>query len=446
MIKRIMASSLLVAGALLASGCGKDKGDDKGESTPTIKEGQNVGPSPRAHQAIDGWWEHAACARQGRAAEQAQWGRSVNEATGARTRGLSRFGESPFVGRSGGWPCATPQLSEGAMMLRRAAFTLIELLVVFAIVAVLLSLLLPAIQKVREAAARIACANNLHQLGAAAHNFHAVHGTLPPGSLGDAPGFQAWSPSFNNYDPNNFWNYQYYSVFALLLPYIEQDNLYRQLAVKLTPTAQGTPWFSTSGPDSPWGASFYRIKSLECPSDTAFQAQVIFVVNVPVAQTVNGANTFGSMVAYSFPPGNAPYNFGVTNYLGVSGGIGQIGNAWDQWKGVFNSQVEVPLTSITDGAASTLMFGENSNLAGINAGSGSNGWAWIGAGYMGTNWSFTDFPPNWFTFSSNHDGVVNFCFADGSVHPLSKSADNRTVRSAAGYADGEVYDSSKIGF
>jgi prepilin-type N-terminal cleavage/methylation domain-containing protein len=90
---------------------------------------------------------------------------------------------------------------------RRPAFTLTELLVVIAIMAVLIGLLLPAVQRVREAAARAACANNLKQIGLACHNYESAKGSLPPSRRGVAEG------------PSWAW---------LLLPYLEQENLYKQ--------------------------------------------------------------------------------------------------------------------------------------------------------------------------------------------------------------------------
>src|SRR5436305_2512253 len=96
---------------------------------------------------------------------------------------------------------------------RRPGFTLIELLVVIAIIAILIGLLVPAVQKVREAAARMACSNNLHQLGIAFHNYHDANGALP------AYGFDFPTPP-NPAIPSN----QGHSAFGLLLPYIEQGN------------------------------------------------------------------------------------------------------------------------------------------------------------------------------------------------------------------------------
>src|SRR5882724_10902263 len=102
---------------------------------------------------------------------------------------------------------------------QRLAFTLIELLVVIAIIAVLIGLLLPAVQKVREAANRMSCQNNLKQIALAAHNYHDAYQTLPPGSNGEYPAGATWSG----------FAWPWYGVLAYLLPYVEQDNIYKQI-------------------------------------------------------------------------------------------------------------------------------------------------------------------------------------------------------------------------
>jgi prepilin-type N-terminal cleavage/methylation domain-containing protein len=126
--------------------------------------------------------------------------------------------------------------------LRRRGFTLIELLVVIAILAVLIGLLLPAVQKVREAAARAQCANNLKQLGLAVHNYHDAHSALPCGNINTAPfsvpsGVQSHSGTVPT------------SLLFDLLPFVEQDGLYQ------------------AGLANYASASATRLKVFTCPSD-----------------------------------------------------------------------------------------------------------------------------------------------------------------------------------
>jgi prepilin-type N-terminal cleavage/methylation domain-containing protein len=131
---------------------------------------------------------------------------------------------------------------------RARGFTLIELLVVIAIIAVLIGLLLPAVQKVREAAARMSCQNNLKQIGLSAHNYESTYGYLPPGQIGAAKSLGS----------TGVFDGSCLSSLALLLPYIEEDNIYRQITTNKDLNVKGTGWW-TVNPD--WSLAFTKIKN-----------------------------------------------------------------------------------------------------------------------------------------------------------------------------------------
>lgn len=196
---------------------------------------------------------------------------------------------------------------------RWKGFTLVELLVVIAIIGILVALLLPAVQAAREAARRMQCSNNLHQIGIALHNYHDTHKAFPMAAIWKRV-FDVNGPTvaFTNGDQRNFtWQ-------ALLLPFMEAGTTQAQINFSLPLYQQPITIGSTTVP-----AESLKIGSLQCPSDPGFQG------------------------------GRNPHNLGWTNYAGAEG--------YDWWyrgnhplSGVFNLGVSVQIRDITDGTSNTI--------------------------------------------------------------------------------------------
>lgn len=324
---------------------------------------------------------------------------------------------------------------------RRRGFTLIELLVVIAIIAVLIGLLLPAVQKVRAAAARMTCQNNLKQLGLAAHSFHDSHNRLPSGTLG-APPELMWKHSLVP-DPNDpikkidhyesqppFYNYQHISCLALLLPYVEQDNLYRTMQVNPHPTTTGPNWWNVP---ANWNAAHQKVKTFECPADGDRDgSQDVYYLVV----TFRGTNGSANIVPMKMNNGGGK-NLARTNYVGVAGAMGYIGHStWDPWQGVLRTQSAYGLINIPDGTANTLLFGEA--LGGTSTGSRDFAFSWMGVGYLPTRWGLPE-DSAFLHFSSKHSGVVNFSFADGSVRGIKRGVPTNLFLAVSGLNDGQVF-------
>src|SRR4051794_14714529 len=150
---------------------------------------------------------------------------------------------------------------------RRRAFTLIELLVVIAIIAVLIGLLLPAVQKVREAAARSKCLNNLKQIGLAANNYNGVYGRLPPGYAAHTQNITSWSIASGSPPWAGTPSAPWFSCFVYLLPYLEQDALFRQFKGNMDVSKPSGPAYWQS-PDEP--LMYTKIDQFVCPSDDPY--------------------------------------------------------------------------------------------------------------------------------------------------------------------------------
>jgi prepilin-type N-terminal cleavage/methylation domain-containing protein len=319
-----------------------------------------------------------------------------------------------------------PRLTSGVRL--RRGFTLIELLVVIAIIAILIGLLLPAVQKIREAANRMSCSNNLKQIALGAHNYESAYQAFPVGLR---------SPSW-------------IGVLGQLLPYVEQDNAYRLIpTAMLQPGYVGAWWGSISlGTNAPGiTAGRTKIKTYVCPSDGGQFSQN---TGVFIGLTIAGSTLTGS---YNANGGNAQ-DAGRSNYIGSGGMFGQL----YPYAGPFYQDSETKIAELSDGTSNTVMFGET--LGGVETGSRDFALAWMGAGSLPFYWGFPT-PAQWYTYGSKHSGVIQFAFGDGSVRRMRKGialtpdadqtegavsdTDWRHLMRAVGMHDGEVYDPSKLG-
>jgi len=292
----------------------------------------------------------------------------------------------------------------------RRGFTLIELLVVIAIIAILIGLLLPAVQKVREAAARTKCQNNMKQLALGLHSYHDSQGALPAGYVIDSSNV-----------PRMPWS-------VAILPYIEEAPRYAQF----NPT--GTFYsLAVSGSETNKPFQTVRLKAYECPSDpnSSEANQNINYFGVQGGNAVDG----------TFTSGGFPQRFIYTN-------------------GTMYKASRVKLTEISDGTTNTFLLGETRYMAlkggciGACGGGYWGTWAstfYTGGGEMPTTLAATRDPINSSSidpnvnytfevqtrmFGSRHQSGCHFAMGDGSVRFVRESIDSAVYQAAGTRADG----------
>ncbi len=325
-------------------------------------------------------------------------------------------------------------------------FTLIELLVVIAIIAILIGLLVPAVQKVREAAARMKCSNNLKQFGLACHSHHDVLGYFPYGGYSNPPG--------------SWWTGNKGSWLIFSLPYLEQDNLY-----KLIPNLS-QPNFDSIGAAlndtakfGPWPGLFrdVRLPYGRCPSDDYdLNARVSNYVGSLGPQCATGGCGYDPFQKYCHPDKSGLGDWGYSD----PNEWYNHGNTLDakDLRGMFNRLgVKLNMASMSDGTSNTLLIGEclpfeHDHLA-------QNQWWDFNGGqshcttiipinyksnYHDQNGDRCNRPDvnyqNWsvsWGFKSRHTGGANFVFGDGSVHFVNQAIDHKTYQLLGCRNDGQ---------
>jgi len=335
-------------------------------------------------------------------------------------------------------------------------FTLIELLVVIAIIAILIGLLLPAVQKVREAAARTTCQNNLHQIALAAANYESTYQMFPPGIClsPNAPGgVPTYGPPFAG--PAS-------GVLAFILPFMEQQNVYNQ-AVAIG----GQAIFSATGTDNAWAYSYpgggltdgngtgygftaamAKIKNYLCPTAASDSVTPTIGYIDFVWTDYEGGGTDEILIDYIPPPG-FQMPFQVTDYIGCGGAGGGddptltgIGN--DLYKGIYYLNSFTTMGQIQDGTSNTIAFGET--LTSNSLASREFTLLWFGSGSFPSAWGLPSPTLDWVYYSSAHTGgIIQFAFADGSVRPITTSGSSAMFIYATGMADGAVINFSALG-
>ncbi|MEM7782085.1 MAG: DUF1559 domain-containing protein [Planctomycetota bacterium] len=354
----------------------------------------------------------------------------------------------------------------------RRGFTLVELLVVIAIIGILIGMLLPAVQQVREAARRATCQNNMRQIALAAHNYESAHGKLPPGLLGGmSTGGVVWDDRIKgprNASGDFIGSPSWMGTLVFCLPFMEANNLDEFVLPQRVPKLLdlgfggsasgwlGCPWWdwgdagqTGTGPtgqgDSTYFAAFFDVPALRCPSQIIENNFVMLFNNWAYDGNVGWISPDSVSGVWT---GNI--GWGRSSYVACAGCLGHTIAGVDthptrrgSFGGIFFSRREHTFGNITDGSSNTIMFGESSKALYSGQFQATFEHVWIGSSGGFTYWGFNH-DRKWqeqyaatsnraiVSFATSHPAVGNFAFGDGSVRTLreglgSKSNDTANV-------------------
>ncbi len=310
-------------------------------------------------------------------------------------------------------------------MTKRKGFTLIELLVVIAIISILIGMLLPAVQRAREAASRLSCANNLKQIGLAMHLYHNDHDELPPSRVYIV---RPIIPDTLVYEGGPTW-----AIF--ILPYIEQENFYRLWNLGLT-------YYDQSN-----AARMYNVKGYFCPSRRNSKSGFSRSGDLPQIRPKDFPPLPGGLSDYAVVIDPAGTDTPGTSGSGTGGSfiIDNPTNPGAGANGSFRLGIGFRFSDFIDGQSNTLLVGEK------HVPVGGEGYGWLDCSSYNGNYGacsersasrlypLTTHPKDtgW-KFGSRHTTVVQFCFADGSVRGIPETINPYTLELLGTRNDGMV--------